>query len=75
VRMRDWCILDVPGVLAWAAREHPGRPIHWVGHSMGGFATGLAGAAKIGHHGFFRDQFRDTLWPKAVEWLEGEPAS
>jgi len=42
VRMRDWCILDVPGVLAWAAREHPGRPIHWVGHSMGGFATGLA---------------------------------
>jgi predicted alpha/beta hydrolase len=42
VRMRDWCILDVPGVLAWAARIHPGRPIRWVGHSMGGFATGLA---------------------------------
>jgi predicted alpha/beta hydrolase len=42
VRMRDWCILDVPGVLAWAAQEYPGRPIHWVGHSMGGFATGLA---------------------------------
>jgi predicted alpha/beta hydrolase len=42
VRMRDWCILDVPGVIAWAGREHPGRPIHWVGHSLGGFATGLA---------------------------------
>ena len=42
VRMRDWCTLDVPGVLAWAAREYSGRPIHWVGHSMGGFATGLA---------------------------------
>jgi predicted alpha/beta hydrolase len=42
VRMRDWCTVDVPGVLAWAAREFPGRPIHWVGHSMGGFATGLA---------------------------------
>jgi predicted alpha/beta hydrolase len=42
VRMRDWCTLDIPGVLAWAAREHPGRPIHWVGHSLGGFATGLA---------------------------------
>ena len=26
----------------WAARTYPGRPIHWVGHSMGGFATGLA---------------------------------
>jgi predicted alpha/beta hydrolase len=42
VRMRDWCLLDVPGVLAWAARSYPGRPIHWVGHSLGGFATGLA---------------------------------
>lgn len=205
VRMRDWCTLDVPGVLAFAAREMPDRPIHWVGHSMGGFATGLAhnnaliarqlniatlsgywgrlavperyrvrllmgtfgvpvarvlgylpgflmggedmpgpafvewarwcmdpdfffgdptlkevdhfahfrapirfaqveddvwgtpaavdaiasrftanvertswqirladaGAAKIGHHGFFRDQFRDTLWPQALAWLDG----
>ena len=40
--MRDWCLLDVPGVLDWAARTYPDRPIHWVGHSMGGFATGLA---------------------------------
>ena len=24
VRMRDWCILDVPGVLDWAARVYPG---------------------------------------------------
>jgi predicted alpha/beta hydrolase len=205
VRMRDWCTLDVPGVLAFAAREKPGRPVHWVGHSMGGFATGLshnnaliarqlniatlsgywgrmavperyrvrvlmgmlgipiaralgylpgflmggedmpgpafvewarwcmhpdfffgdptlkevehlahsrapirfaqieddtwgtpaaveaiasrftanvertawpirladAGASKIGHHGFFRDQFRDTLWPQALAWLDG----
>jgi predicted alpha/beta hydrolase len=42
VRMRDWCLLDVPGVLTWAARTFPNRPLHWVGHSMGGFATGLA---------------------------------
>jgi len=42
VRMRDWCILDVPGILAWGEREHAGRPLHWVGHSLGGFATGLA---------------------------------
>jgi predicted alpha/beta hydrolase len=42
VRMRDWCILDVPGALDWLAREYPGRPIHVVGHSLGGFATGLA---------------------------------
>jgi predicted alpha/beta hydrolase len=42
VRMRDWCLLDVPGVLTWARCTYPERPIHWVGHSMGGFATGLA---------------------------------
>jgi predicted alpha/beta hydrolase len=47
VRMRDWCILDVPGVLNWAAREYPGQPIHWVGHSMGGFATGLAHNSRL----------------------------
>ena len=42
VRMRDWCIRDVPGVIAWAGRAHAGRPLHWLGHSLGGFATGLA---------------------------------
>ncbi len=42
VRMRDWCILDVPGVIAWAHHTYPDRPLHWAGHSMGGFATGLA---------------------------------
>jgi predicted alpha/beta hydrolase len=31
-----------------------------------------AGASKIGHHGFFRDQFRDTLWPAALAWLDGK---
>jgi predicted alpha/beta hydrolase len=41
-RMRDWCLLDVAGVLTWASRTYPGRSIYWVGHSMGGFATGLA---------------------------------
>jgi predicted alpha/beta hydrolase len=40
-RLRDWCILDVPSVLEWAARIY-GGPLAWVGHSMGGFATGLA---------------------------------
>jgi predicted alpha/beta hydrolase len=42
VRMRDWGILDVAGVIAWAAREQADRPLHWVGHSLGGFAPGLA---------------------------------
>jgi predicted alpha/beta hydrolase len=41
-RMRDWCISDTPGVIDWAVRTHPSRPLHWIGHSLGGFATGLA---------------------------------
>ena len=29
----------------------------------------LVGAEKIGHFGFFRDRFRDTLWKAAADWL------
>lgn len=28
------------------------------------------GAERIGHFGFFRERFRDTLWREAAEWLE-----
>ncbi len=28
-----------------------------------------AGARRIGHFGFFREQFRDTLWRDAADWL------
>jgi predicted alpha/beta hydrolase len=41
-RMRDWCILDVAGAIGWARQAHPQRPLNWLGHSMGGFAPGLA---------------------------------
>lgn len=41
-RFRDWGILDVPGMIAWANTTYPDRPLHWVGHSYGGFGTGLA---------------------------------
>jgi len=27
------------------------------------------GAARIGHFGFFRERFRDTLWREAADWL------
>jgi predicted alpha/beta hydrolase len=42
IRMRDWCATDTPGAIDWATRAYPGRPLHWLGHSLGGFATGLA---------------------------------
>jgi predicted alpha/beta hydrolase len=41
-KFRDWGIIDIPGILTWADATYPGRPIHWVGQSYGGFATGLA---------------------------------
>jgi len=28
------------------------------------------GAQRIGHFGYFRDRFRDTLWREAADWLE-----
>jgi predicted alpha/beta hydrolase len=28
------------------------------------------GGARIGHFGFFRERFRDTLWREAADWLE-----
>jgi predicted alpha/beta hydrolase len=38
----DWGTLDVAGVIEWAAARHSGRPIHIVGHSIGGVLPGLA---------------------------------
>ena len=29
----------------------------------------LVGAERIGHFGFFRERFRDTLWKTAADWL------
>ena len=29
-----------------------------------------AGGQKIGHFGFFRSRFRDTLWPRVLKWLQ-----
>ena len=33
-----------------------------------------AGAREIGHFGFFRPTFRDTLWREARAWLEERAA-
>jgi predicted alpha/beta hydrolase len=30
------------------------------------------GGQKIGHFGFFRSRFRDTLWPRVLEWSRSE---
>ena len=33
------------------------------------------GGGKIGHFGFFRERFRETLWREAGDWLGGGPSS
>lgn len=33
-------------------------------------APGEVGATRIGHFGYFREQFRDSLWREAADWLE-----
>jgi len=36
-------------------------------------ATGVPrelGVKSIGHFGFFRERFRDSLWREAADWLE-----
>ncbi len=38
----DWGQLDFEAVLRFTAAHFPGRPIHVVGHSIGGFVIGLA---------------------------------
>jgi predicted alpha/beta hydrolase len=30
-----------------------------------------AGGGPIGHFGFFRERFKDTLWKDAADWMEG----
>lgn len=41
-RFRDWGILDIPAAIDWATATYPDRPLHWIGHSYGGFGAGLA---------------------------------
>jgi predicted alpha/beta hydrolase len=39
--MRGWALLDVAGVLEWAAEQFPGRRLMALGHSFGGQVLGL----------------------------------
>ena len=67
--MRALCLADDP----WATRPA-------VGLLCSGFSSiepeiltvtpADAGAAKIGHFGFFRPEHRDTLWRGAAEWIQ-----
>ncbi len=63
VRWYEWGLLDIDAVLAWALAQAGGLPVHFVGHSFGGFGVGLAGnAAQLSRiltvgaqHAYWRD--------------------
>jgi predicted alpha/beta hydrolase len=38
------------------------------------FGPNEVGHRKIGHFGFFRSRFRDTLWPPVLAWLLNPPS-
>jgi predicted alpha/beta hydrolase len=32
--------------------------------------AGAPGVKSVGHFGFFRERFRDSLWRETADWLE-----
>ncbi|MFW6051221.1 MAG: alpha/beta fold hydrolase [Myxococcota bacterium] len=54
-----------PRAVETLARYYRNAPVErrWV-------APGEVGATRLGHFGFFRERFRDDLWPDAVAFLE-----
>jgi predicted alpha/beta hydrolase len=69
--LRALCMTDDP----WATR--PAVELLCSGFTatkpdIATIAPADAGAAKIGHFGFFRPEHRDTLWRGAAEWLQAD---
>ncbi|QXH47736.1 alpha/beta fold hydrolase [Pseudomonas xanthosomatis] len=72
----DWGRLDFEAMLQLAAAEHPGQPVHVVGHSFGGWALGLApSAAQVRHavlvgaqFAYWRDYAAGQRWRLYGKW-------
>ncbi|MBV1778615.1 alpha/beta fold hydrolase [Paeniglutamicibacter sp. ABSL32-1] len=45
-RWHDWGQLDIEAALAWARERHADLPLHFVGHSFGGFGVGLTAESR-----------------------------
>ena len=78
--LHDWADLDLAAVLAHARTAFAGKPIVWVGHSVGGQLLGLLSDAPVeralfvgSQHGHWRSW---PGWPKlamAALWYVGIP--
>ena len=72
----DWGRLDFEAMLQLAGAEHPGQPVHVVGHSFGGWALGLApSAAQVqravlvgAQFAYWRDYAAGQRWRLVGKW-------
>ena len=55
-----------------AAAEALQRLYPSAAHELRRVAPQDAGVERIGHFGFFRERFRDSLWREAADWLESQ---
>ncbi|CAG0961346.1 hypothetical protein BURK1_00736 [Burkholderiales bacterium] len=82
VSVEDWGSKDCAAVLDSMARRFPGASAAVVGHSIGGFVTGLMpGGERVGrlalvgtHTGYWRDYARRVRLPMYVAWHLAMPA-
>lgn len=65
--MADDALYAPPAAAEGLLELYPGarRELKWVHPAE-------LGVERIGHFGFFRERFRDTLWREAADWLSGE---
>lgn len=78
----DWGEKDLEAVLRYALAAFPGQPLQVVGHSIGGFAIGLApsnGAIRrvltVGaQYAHWRDYGGDRRWRMFLKWHIAMPA-
>lgn len=61
-----WC--TIPALEALVGRFEAAETSIWT-------ADAATAGGPIGHIGFFRDRFRDTLWPEARDWILAPAAS
>ncbi|MEQ5778416.1 alpha/beta fold hydrolase [Thalassospira sp. NFXS8] len=72
----DWGLYDVDAVLRYAQTGFPGQPIYAVGHSIGGFAIGLAPLNHVLKHvvtigaqfAYWRDYEKVSRWRMFLKW-------
>ncbi|MFV3073481.1 alpha/beta fold hydrolase [Niveispirillum fermenti] len=78
----DWGEKDLEALLRYAQAAFPGQPLQVVGHSIGGFAIGLAPSNGVvrriltvgAQYAYWRDYAGDRRWRMVVKWHLVMPA-